>query len=247
MAAYVAVVKDLYQIVPLRRSSLLAFRCLLLIRTILPIVTQQEPYAGFDTEFPKCVTILMSSRANRDTTYSIFNCYSMDLKETYFLQDYPPYVSTTDTETSTTTTTIPPPPPPPSPPKSTPVGAIVGGVVGGLAVIALLVIGIFFYRRKKHTDGPEVEQTNLPTAQPPNQPGLASQPVYNAQTSHTAWSPTSPDPNLPMYNPAGGQYQITPSTSPRSEGFRSIPGGQEPKEVPATSPVGMGDNRAELT
>ncbi|KAG6992505.1 hypothetical protein FOFC_00085 [Fusarium oxysporum] len=189
----------------------------------------------------------MSSRANRDTTYSIFNCYEKGHQKTFFIQDYPP-IPITSTETSSITTIIPPStsPPSPSPSPSPPVGAIVGGVVGGLAVIALLVIGIFFYRRKKPTNGPAVEQVNISNPQPPNQAGLASPPVYNDQTSNTAWLPTSPNPNSPTYNPAGVQYQISTSVSPHSEGFRSIPVGQEPKEVPATNPVGMGDNRAEL-
>ncbi|KAJ4163153.1 hypothetical protein NW754_014576 [Fusarium falciforme] len=151
-----------------------------------------------------------------------------------------------EASTSTTSSTTQPPTPPP-PPKPTPVGAIVGGIIGGLAVIALLVMGIFFYRRRKPANGPPAEQVNLTMAQPPNQAIPVSPPVYNAQTSYTAWPPTSPEPSSGMYNSPGDHYQTPPSTSPYSEGYRSIPIGQEPKEVPATNPVGMSDNRAELS
>ncbi|KAG8358419.1 hypothetical protein FVEN_g3816 [Fusarium venenatum] len=203
------------------------------------------------TGWPECATIYMSSRANRDTTYTAVNCFVKDSQESYFLQDYQPVSTTietesisTDTDTSTTTTTIPPTSPTS---HSTPVGAIVGGVVGGLAIIALLILGIFFYRRKKPTPNvPPVEQIISPTTQPPYSPSFASPPVYNAQTSNPAWLSTSPSPSSPTYNPAGVHYQNMPSTSPQPEQFTNAHINYEPKEVPATNPVGTGNNRAEL-
>lgn len=198
----------------------------------------------------------MSSRANRDMTYTAVNCYKSNAQDTFYLQDYPPFTSTIDVEststepdTSTVTTTIPPTSTTSSS-NPTPVGAIVGGVVGGLAIIALVILGIFFYRRKKPTNMPPVEQiispTTQPPHQPPHQPSFSSPPVYNAQTSNPAWLPASPSPSSPTYSPAGMHYQNMPSTSPQPEQFSNIQITYEPKEVPATNPVGTGNNRAEL-
>ncbi|KAK6697051.1 hypothetical protein SNK05_013598 [Fusarium graminearum] len=208
------------------------------------------------SDYPQCWTIFMSSRANRDMTYTAVNCYQSDAQNTYYLQDYPPFTSTTDMEststepdTSTVTTTIQPTSTTSSS-NPIPVGAIVGGVVGGLAIIALVILGIFFYRRKKPTNMPPIEQITSPTTQPPHQPphqpSFASPPVYNAQISNPAWLPASPSPSSPTYNTAGVHYQNMPSTSPQPEQFSNVQITYEVKEVPATNPVGMGNNRAEL-
>ncbi|KAH7252860.1 hypothetical protein BKA59DRAFT_492662 [Fusarium tricinctum] len=193
-------------------------------------------YCGWNVEqkchssdYPQCWTIFMSSRANRDMTYTAVNCYKSNAQNTFYLQDYLPFTSTIDVEststepdTSTVTTTIPPTSTTSSS-NPTPVGAIVGGVVGGLAIIALVILGIFFYCRKKPTNMPPVEQiispTTQPPHQPPHQPSFASPPVYNAQTSNPAWLPASPSPSSPTYNPAGVHYQNMPSTSPQPEQF----------------------------
>lgn len=198
----------------------------------------------------------MSSRANREKTYTAVNCYKNLNQETFYLQDYQPLPVTDDTETldgtesSTTKYSIPTSPliiPSPPPPNSTPVGAIVGGVVGGLAIIVILVLGILFYRQQQRSSpGPAVEQVNALTTQRPNQAGFAPPIAYNGQTGNNAWWPINPDPNAPTYDSAAPHSQDASSTSPTQGQPMVVHISQEPKEVPAVNPVGTDHNRAEL-
>ncbi|KAI1102696.1 hypothetical protein F4804DRAFT_254962 [Jackrogersella minutella] len=111
--------------------------------------------------------------------------------------------------------------------SSTPVGAIVGGVIGGLAVISLIILGIFFikkYQRRTTPDG-----SPPPAASGPQElPGSQSPSPYSPQMQEY-YSP------LPDYNAAGQPKYQVPMTqiSP-------------PVEAPDTPATGTGYNRAEL-
>ncbi|KAF9643343.1 hypothetical protein BDM02DRAFT_1511226 [Thelephora ganbajun] len=108
---------------------------------------------------------------------------------------------------------------------STPVGAIVGGVVGGVAVIAILVIALFYFLKKrsrngqayyfeKHTPGDilagedHVEPFNATPATPaPSSPG------FNRPGPQSAYSDSSS--NQPL-NPSFGQA-VSPLPSQYSQ------------------------------
>lgn len=56
--------------------------------------------------------------------------------------------------------------PPTSSKSSTPLGAIIGGVVGGIVLIALIIGGFIFVRKRKSKD-PATTDPAPPVAQPP--------------------------------------------------------------------------------
>lgn len=141
--------------------------------------------------------------------------------------------STSTSPGGTTTTTVPPTPDPtPASSNSTPTGAIVGGVVGGLAVIGLVVLGLFYIARRRRAPSPSPgpQQPDVAYAPVPPPPGPESPPIgYTSgplpeyrgsmfkapyDTTQPATSPTAspgaPYHSTPPPNDGIGPYQ-TPS------------------------------------
>ncbi|KAI2470167.1 hypothetical protein F4781DRAFT_185147 [Annulohypoxylon bovei var. microspora] len=103
--------------------------------------------------------------------------------------------------------------------SGTPVGAIVGGVVGGVAVIAFVILGIFFI--KKYQRGVSA------TASPP--------PVPSGPQELPGSGTHSPYPPLAQYDATGQpKYQVPMTEAPPLY------------EAPNTPAAGTGYNRAEL-
>ena len=116
--------------------------------------------------------------------------------------------------------------------KQLPIGAIVGGTVGGVALIALLILGFFWYRRKnKNQVAPYSEK--IPIVSQGNAPGGTS-PAVTPSGVPTPWTPptaagtqydyigtefvppsSSPPPwTIPATLPSQGTEHVPPSSSP---------------------------------
>lgn len=100
--------------------------------------------------------------------------------------------------------------------KPTPIAPIVGGVVGGIAVLSIIVVGVFLlYRRKKkaasnsvHYNQPESMGGHNYIAPPMGQP-MAHYPPQNAGDAkypEAIVSPSSPTP--PYYPPYSPPQQV---------------------------------------
>ncbi|KAK0649213.1 hypothetical protein B0T16DRAFT_456644 [Cercophora newfieldiana] len=134
---------------------------------------------------------------------------------------------------TTTTTTPPPRPPPTNPPvtptptptpapapsSSTPVGAIVGGIIGGLAVIGLIILGLFYIKRRKrdHEEpGPAPQQPEVGYAPGPDPyggpPADFRGSMFKApyETTSAASPPTSPTFHPPSGDVTAIKQQYTP-------------------------------------
>ncbi|KAK3384667.1 hypothetical protein B0T24DRAFT_568050 [Lasiosphaeria ovina] len=109
--------------------------------------------------------------------------------------------STVVTSVPTKTATPVPTPAPSS--DGANIGAIAGGVVGGLAVIALLILGIFFYRRSHNGHPPAPAPAPAPASAPGPQP---HPPVYVTGDGGQHMSPVQQ-----VYNPA-----VSPATTHNS-------------------------------
>ncbi|KAK0742650.1 hypothetical protein B0T18DRAFT_168068 [Schizothecium vesticola] len=123
--------------------------------------------------------------------------------------------STQPTQTSVTPITTPPiitPTPVPSPPPNpTPTGAIVGGVVGGLAVIGLVILGLFYLNRRKRNppEPPAPQQPEVGYAPGPDSPPIGS---YGAPADYRGSMFKSPyetpsigsPPTSPTFNAQSG-------------------------------------------
>lgn len=181
------------------------------------------------TNYPECGTILFSSSASPDRTYTNIDCWSAGFGSTYAMQDYPPGLTSSDTTTTTptpttsptttspTTTTTPPGPttttPPPEPGPSTPIGPIVGGVVGGVAVLGLIGLGIFLImRRNRHPPASTAaaQQHQPPSDYPPPQMGQVQSSMPTSPTGPGV--PPAYDPRYSYANPSqqAGAYQMSP-------------------------------------
>ncbi|KAJ9144536.1 hypothetical protein NKR23_g5778 [Pleurostoma richardsiae] len=184
----------------------------------------------YETKYPYCITYFWQTTATPNRVFTFYNCGAKQVAGQEFLwptlstsdsstsstsssttsTTSPPTTtttSTTSTTSSTTTTTIPPNPGP-----STPVGAIVGGVVGGVAVIALVVLGVFFIMRRNR-NRPAADQPGTTVSSAPPQGGFppaGGQP----ETKFVGGPVVTADPNNPYppaYNP---HYSIATTVPP---------------------------------
>ncbi|KAK4455634.1 DUF1620 domain-containing protein [Podospora aff. communis PSN243] len=157
-----------------------------------------------------CNSLSISTAMSADTTYS--GQTGRSLVQTVLTDE----ISTTlrPLTTVTATATVTPPSQPSS--SSTPVGAIVGGVVGGLAVIALVVLGIFLMRRRSKTKFSPVpmQPPASETTQHPFSPGFgpgAGKPGHASVMSAYSAAPPYGTPTPP---PGSGYPGFTPSSGP---------------------------------
>lgn len=80
--------------------------------------------------------------------------------------------------------------------SSVPVGAIVGGVIGGLALVALAVAGILFWRQRKTTAGAQVthsQRQSQPLPQQWSMPASAPAPAGLAVVPDSSYATSPPE------------------------------------------------------
>jgi len=157
------------------------------------------------SEYPECGAYVMTSKDSPATSYTMHGCFLPNYGRTLMLQDSPPSISirggsSTVIGNSPVTITVPATPGPTtavSEPASSspPIGAIVGGVVGGLAVLALLILGIVFMRRRKPQD-PATAPTPGPGDDPNGYNGFST-----AGAGYGKESPYSPTEASPTFAP----------------------------------------------
>ncbi|KAK0611893.1 hypothetical protein B0T14DRAFT_500898 [Immersiella caudata] len=182
--------------------------------------------------YPSCVQILYASVPISGFTW--LQCGAQATREvalrfpTTSPETTPSPTSTPPSPPGPPTTPTPPPPPTPSPGSSTPVGAIVGGVVGGLAVIGLLILGLFYINRrskaKNETDplapqqpevgyapGPGPESPPLGYGPPADYRGSMFKAPYETNSVSVGSPPTSPTFQPPPQQGDGiAQYHTPP-------------------------------------
>ncbi|KAJ9132250.1 hypothetical protein NKR23_g11328 [Pleurostoma richardsiae] len=165
----------------------------------------------------------------------------------------PTPTTTTITQSSSTAVSTSSTGPTPAP---TPVGAIVGGVVGGVAVIALLILGIFFLMRRRHNGGggAQLPANPQPSAPQPGQPQMvqqqppAGQALYGAAAAdpskmgpQASYYPSPPAPSGPFGSPPQFQQGFFPGQEqhqqhPGATGFAAA-GQVPPDRHGSTSPA----------
>ena len=172
-------------------------------------------------QFTECWTAYFSYSTAPSTTYTLYDCAMGIDAGMYEVQDFPPdwVLNTTSSAGKTKSTgatsagdaakeTQDPSPPQhlttDQPSSSPPIGAIVGGVIGGLAVISLLIMGLYYIHRK----------TRLPQQQPffgPNDGGMMMPPPSTATNPDAARRSEAQE--MPVYSP-----QFTDSATVYSNG-----------------------------
>ncbi|KAK0626174.1 hypothetical protein B0T14DRAFT_492553 [Immersiella caudata] len=176
-----------------------------------------------------CNSLRVSTAMSADTTYP--GQTGRTLVQTVLTDEISTTVRPLATVTATATIT-----PQPSSSSSTPVGAIVGGVVGGIAVIALVILGIFFLRRRNnkskfepvplHPPASETTQHNFPpgpgsdAATTGGKPGHAS--VMSAYSAAPPYGTPTPPPGSGYTGftpPPGQSYPSSAYSQAPSPGF----------------------------
>lgn len=174
----------------------------------------------------------MSSSAAPSVSYTMLDCFKPGYGKTHAMQDYQPLVSASSSPSTPTKTDSPAQSTPPaSPPtvttvvtetQATPVGPIVGGVIGGLALIVILVLGVFLLRRRK--------------TPPPHEEQQAAAQAYQPTYKESPYSPDGQSPFFPQpqqFNGPGMQGATPPLYDPR---YSAVGQGQASGGSPSPNP-----------
>jgi hypothetical protein len=183
----------------------------------------------------------MTSKAAPGTSYTEYGCFKPNFGGPYLLQDYPPDSNPTVIRTSAGSAPAMPTDSgtPVQSSSSSPVGAIVGGVIGGLAVIAMLILGILYLRRRSPKPVPHEHPHPGPayhnppySKEPPYSPNEAP-PTFPPQTQfRNVGTQQATAPGPPLYDP---RYSVT-SSQGQGQGPTGSVGAAGPGNTPSPNP-----------